>query len=1007
MVPFLQLVAEDLKRKYDDLSDFTVVFPNNRARLFFNNFLVDQSGKPMWSPSYTTIQDLFASHTHLQVADDVKLICDLYRVYLKHMNWAELGTQPETMDDFYFWGEVLLRDFEDIDHNLVDAEQLFQNISDLSALDDDVTAILSEEQKAALQKFFSHFTEKSDSIIKKKFAALWNVMLPIYSEYRNSLMEQGLCYGGMMHRLVVENLNLDRFVSKKYVFVGFNVLNKCETQFFKRLNDAGKAIFYWDIDQFYMEMDQVQHEAATFMKMNLELFKNELDKELLNEFTQSPKTFTIISSSTNNAQAKYLNKFLLERKQAQDKDAETAVVLCDESMLLSALHAIPDSVEDLNITMGLPLIQTPVYALLKSLIDMRDTIAVYGNYMVSIPYRFIRDTLSNPYVLIALKGTRELFDEIVQNNSYYPRVDRLVQQSEDTSLLFSFLQSKDQSDVLPMLEWLSQIIRRIATFYRESNSDSDATFSAIGLDADIETESALPIYNALYKEAFFRSYTLLNRLISLVKSGDLEVNIHTMCRLLEKLLAATSVPFSGEPVKGMQIMGFLETRNLDFKNVILLSVNEGILPKVGGESSFIPYNLKKGFGMTTIDHKNSLYAYYFYRLLQRSERATFMYSTATDGGSKGQMSRFLMQIMVEMKDNVTIELKDLRSEIQVSFENRFEVTKTAEMIKRLRSVYDLNSHGDHLVSPSMLNTYLNCSMRFYFTYVEGLREPEDIDDAIDNRILGLILHKTLENIYAPYVNRVVEASVIDGWKQNYPALEKEVDRAFRSEYFHDEKGEIQYSGQQLLLKMTVLSYLTHALEMDKGMAPFTIIGRESEEKMVFEVDDIKVNLGGYIDRLQFADGAYQVVDYKTGSDSVSKSSLVNYKKGDKPNDDQIVKDAIEALFSANVDRKYTSYALQVWLYTYIYYHKKHKPVVPYLMFVRSGKGLINVSLEKSFGNQLDGSNSNMICGEIEENLRSLLREIFSLEQPFKKTTEIERCKYCPFAEICIGKKVAN
>lgn len=972
MDAFLKLVAEDLKQKYDGkITDLTVVFPNNRARLFFNNFLLGDSDQPMWSPFYTTIQDLFLSCTKLKVADEIKLVCELYNVYLKHIDWEELGVAPETMDDFYFWGEVLLSDFEDVDNNLVDAEQLFRNITELADLEGDLTDILTPEQKAALEKFFQHFAKKDDSIIKKKFAALWNAMWPIYQEFRQNLLKKDIAYGGMIHRMVAEEIDMSRFPSEHYVFVGFNVLNKCEIALFKALRKAGKAIFYWDVDDFYMETPGVNHEAATFMKQNLQLFPNELSKEQLNSFSAAPKSFTIVSSSTNNAQAKYLSTYLQQRKEAGDADSDTAVVLCDESMLLPSLHSIPDSVQDLNITMGLPLIQTPIYAMVKVLLEMRSTVAVYGSKSKTIPLRFVKEALINPYVQLSFDGVPELFDEIVKNNIYFPEVDFLMSKNEDTTLLFSFLKDQPSEAVLPMLDWMLKVLKKVSLIYREK---------------EVEDDNEDSIYDALYKESLYRCYTLVNRLYSLVESGDLTVNLQTMCKLLERLLSSTSVPFSGEPVKGMQIMGFLETRNLDFKNVVMLSVNEGTLPKGGAESSFIPYSLKKGFEMTTIDHKNSLYAYYFYRLLQRVENATFMYSSATTGGAKGLMSRFLMQLIVEKGDNVTLSQKDLRSDIQVALSNEFEVTKTEAMVDILRKRCDKNFGGTHPVSPSMLNTYLACPLKFYFSYVVGLREPDDLDDSVDQRMLGLIVHKTLENIYNSHKGILIEKHIIAQWLKEEHNLEKEVDAAFMSEFFHHD--HIVYSGQQLLMKMTALTYVKNALTMDMELAPFSIVGDESKETYELDVDGIRFDLGGYIDRLQMSESGYQVVDYKTGG---------------KPNNSKIFADGFAQLFSASEDRHYLAYAFQVWLYAYMRYKNTGVSVTPYLMFVRSKGGLINPSDSEDLLH-LNGSNANAICGEIEENLKELIREIFSLEQPFKMTSNVVNCGYCPFVEICQGKK---
>lgn len=987
MVPFLQLVAEDLTTKFGgELSNLTVVFPNNRARLFFNNYLVRSIDQPIWSPSYLTIQDLFATCTNLQVADDTKLICDLFKAYSAHIDWKALEIEPETMDMFYFWGEVILSDFEDVDNNLVPTNLLFKNMVDLAKMEDDFS-FLSEEQITSLQRFFHNFSIEQKSLLKHKFMALWDALLPMYNDFRATLRSQGLAYNGMLHRIVVDEIlkkeGVSLFPSEKYVFVGFNVLNKCEIELFSRLQKAGKALFYWDTDEYYMKMPDVKHEAATFMQRNLEKFPNELPISSLNVFRSHPKHFTYVSSSTNNAQSRYLNNFLIDCKNKGFTDAETAVVLCDESLLLPVLHSIPPCVDDLNITMGLPLIQTPVFAMMKVLVEMQCAVAlVAGSRPHSIPFRLIREVLCNPYIQIACEGATDLYDEIVKEHKYHPTVSYLKSKSDSLDKLFTFVDPKEENASSSLLKWLSDILKKVATHYRKEATDT----------ADIV------VYDALYKEALFRSYTIVNRLLTLTESSDLKVNIQTMAKLLERMLSSTSVPFSGEPVKGMQVMGFLETRNLDFKNVIMLSVNEGVLPKGGGESSFIPHSLRRAFGMTTIEHKNSLYAYYFYRLLQRAENVTFLYSTATSGGSKGQMSRFLMQLLAET--DIDVKLYDLRSDIEVSPSSVFQVAKSEEVIKKMRFAYDKESNPSaSILSPSLLNTYITCPMKFYFSYVMGLKEPSELDDEADHRILGLILHAAMEEIYGHFGSNTIQETDLKQLLGQEKKLEQIVDNAFRREYFNmEEKIHIQYSGQQLLLKMTILAYVKNVLSADlQNCVPFQIVGVETKEfKREISVEGMRFTLSGTIDRLQKdSNGTYRIIDYKTGSLITNNNTIKEISFPDIP-----------FLFNGDDPRrnKHSAYALQVMLYAYLCTMEKQWAVTPSLSFVRYKEGLIPLKIGEGTAKEEITSITSDQCDEVEQNLVRLLREMFSPDIPFKQTTDEENCGYCPFAEICKGRK---
>ncbi len=987
---FLQLVAEDLIGKFgDDMSGVTVVFPNNRARLFFNNYLVKSSDKPIWSPAYTTIQDLFSSCVRLQVADDIKLICDLFKAYSSHVDWNELGVEPETMDDFYFWGEVILSDFDDVDNNLVPVDLLFKNMVDMAKMEDDFS-FLSEDQVASIQRFFHHFSVDDKSLLKRKFMALWNVLLPMYTDFREGLREQGLAYGGMLHRIVADEVLKERgvtdFSSRQYIFVGFNVLNQCEVKLFTALQKAGKALFYWDTDEYYMEMTDVRHEAATFMNLNLEKFPNQLPKCSLNTFKSKPKNFTIVSSFTGTAQAKYLNDYLTACKERGDSDSETAVVLCDESLLLPVLHSIPPCVGDLNITMGLPLIQTPVFALLKALLEMQCSVATLRENSRTIPLRLIKEVLNNPYVLTVFEGAKELNEEIKRKSLYFPQISFLKGRTDSLDLLFSFVDSEDEKGSMKLVNWLCAILKKVASYYRgENNFDKK----------DEDDEVSLALYDALYKEALYRSYTIVSRIQMLIESGDLSVSTQTMRKLLERMLSSTSVPFSGEPVKGMQVMGFLETRNLDFKNVVLLSVNEGVLPKTSDESSFIPHSLRKGFGMTTIEHKNSLYAYYFYRLLQRVENATFLYNTATTGGNKGQMSRFLMQLLVET--GVDIEINDLRSSIDVALPQSFSINKTEEVIDVLRNKYDKRTNPNAIsLSPTMLESYIKCPMSFYYSHVLGLNKSNEMEDEVDNRILGLILHSSLENIYKRLQGRIIEKNDLDIILNNKKGLDDVVDSAFRDVYYKEDGVKIhsdEYTGRQILLKMVVRRYVENVIKYDRdNFTPFQIIGVEKKDiTHDFEVDGMLFTMGGTIDRLQLdEDSRWRIVDYKTSSKNRELKEIqfsdISYLFSDGINN-------VDSTKSRNY-----GYALQVLLYAYVCAVETYENVVPSLFFVRSNKDIVTLKCDQDIIETLSVD----MCTEIENNLKDLLRSIFSGES-FSQTSIPHHCVYCPYKGIC-GKK---
>ena len=484
--------------------------------------------------------------------------------------------------------------------NKVDTDKLFSNLQDLRNIMDDYTFI-DDEQEEAIRQFFQNFSIERRTALKERFISLWDVLGNIYKGFRESLASQNIAYEGMMYRHVIEHLDVDKLPYEKYVFVGFNVLNKVEHTLFTQLKDAGKAVFYWDYDEFYMKENRqaVTHEAGEFIRRNLRDFPSPLSGELFKNLSK-PKEVHYIASSTENAQARYLPQWI--RNNLTTPEKETAVVLCNEALLQPVLHSLPAEVKHVNITMGFPLSQTPVYSFLIALLELH----THGFNFKSGRYTFqsVVTLLKHPYTR-QLTGQAELLEkELTRNNRFYPLPGELGK-DEFLTRLFTPL-----SGNLNLCIRLSETLQQVAGIYQANTSGTEDT------DA----------FNQLYRESLFKAYTTINRFRTLIEEDELTVQSETFRRLLVKVLSATNIPFHGEPAIGMQVMGVLETRNLDFRHLVLLSVNEGQLPKSGGDSSFIPYNLRKAFGMTTIEHKIAVYAYYFYRLLQRAERITLMYN---------------------------------------------------------------------------------------------------------------------------------------------------------------------------------------------------------------------------------------------------------------------------------------------------------------------------------------------------------------------------------------------
>ncbi|MDD4922003.1 MAG: PD-(D/E)XK nuclease family protein [Bacteroidales bacterium] len=996
MISFLQQTAEDLYAKYgDDLTSIAVVFPNNRARLFFSEHLYKAAGKPVWTPGFVTISDLFRNQSRLKIADPLALVGYLYEVYIR-----ESGKE-ESFDEFYLWGEILLSDFDDVDKNLADARQLFRNIREQAAYTDTLEH-LSEDQVASIRLFFKNFDPDRKTELKQRFIENWNILYEVYQGFQSTLEEKGLAYEGMLYRRVIENLKEagpSGFRFDKYAFVGFNVLNGCEIALFSLLHKAGKALFYWDYDAFYL--NHPRHEAGRFMRQNLEKYPNELDKTDFDLFEKSDKNIRFISASTENAQARFLPEWINSLKEKGTfRPEETAVVLCNEGLLLSVLHSVPDSIQELNVTMGFPMAQTPVFNLINEI-----TILHADGYLKGTTgrynHRYVLPILQHPLIRQISDQAENLEKGLRSKNSFRPSVEELLRDPVLKNIFTPVEAPKDLAQCL--LELCKQLAQS-----NQAPEDEDSG----------EPQMATGEYDPLHAEAIFRCYSLTNKIYNLLREGVIEVNIHTFQKLLQKVLSTASIPFSGEPVRGMQIMGMLETRNLDFKNVLLLSVNEGMLPKGGGETSFIPFNLRKGFGLTTPEHKDSIFAYYFFRLLQRAENISLVYNTSTDGLNRGEMSRFMLQLLVESKHQ--IEHINLNSGIELSSPRPIQIEKTAGIIQSLKEKYDQQtSKNAKKFSPTALNSLLDCSLRFYFRYIAGLKEADEVTEEIDGATMGNFFHHSAEYIYTSIllkkagkdhsiravqttidqalinqwlltgeISGKIEKTDLEPWLKGICQIDQVVDHFFRRDFFQTDKEDspLEYNGEQLIKRKLVIGFIKTLLKMDQERAPFDMAALEKDVSEDFETEtpagNVTLRIGGIIDRIDQKYGEIRVLDYKTGG--IPKTP-----------------DSVESLFESSADR--SNYIFQIFLYSIILQKKNPSvKIAPEILYIHKA-AREDYSATISMGSYKLKKNVDDISEYEEpfrEKLNGLLVQLFDSTYPFTQTEVTEKCNYCDYKRIC-------
>ena len=873
---FLEHVAADLLKRYGtDLSRVAVVFPNKRASLFLNEHLARMADKPLWSPAYITISDLFRSHSSWKVADPILLVCELHKCFV------ETTGIDETLDHFYGWGQLLLADFDDLDKNMGPADQVFKNLRDIHELDD--ISYLTDEQREMIKRFFSNFSEDHNSELKQRFLRLWSRIGTIYHRFNEQLASQQLCYEGALYRQVVENPTID-FRYDTYAFVGFNHLQEVEKILFKRLEREGKAIFYQDTEEL------------------------------------PPEELTYISAPTENIQARYVSQWLTPERIAAGR--RTAIVLCDEKLLQTVIHCLPKEVEKVNVTTGYPLIQTAAATLVSQFFNLQ----------------------INGFSL-KTQSFRRHWLELMNRHPYAKMMP------EDYA-------STHYTDNSELMHALLGIVRHVAK--DPSPKDQLAT------------------------ESLFRVYTVLNRLTDLVDSGILKVDIITLQRLVTQVIQSTSIPFHGEPAEGIQIMGVLETRNLDFDHVLMLSCNEGNMPRGVSDTSFIPYSIRKAYGLTTVDHKVAIYEHYFHRLLQRAKDVTLVYNNATNDGQTGEMSRFMLQQMVEREKPILY--RTLQAGQQTSLHRPKPIVKTDEVMAIMKDRFSQEKDG---ISPTAISTYLRCQLRFFYHYVGNLIEPDDNDEElVDNRIFGNIFHKAAQTFYEKLkalTGNHITALVIDDYLKRKIEIEQAVDDAFRTELFQikdPNRKTPDYDGLQLINREVIIKYLRLLLETDRKLTPFSILGLEKPIRMPFGDTVIR----GIIDRLD------QITDPETGEDLVR---VIDYKTGARKQKD--LPDVAAIFDPANV-KEHSDYYLQAFLYSHIVRQEKNIPVSPLLLFVQY-TGAENYEPTLKLGKEPVRDIAN-VSDEFIQLLTEKMSEIFSQDLAFSPTEDAERCRTCPYQMLC-------
>jgi hypothetical protein len=975
ITPFLKQIAKTFYDQYGaDIHRLAFIFPNRRSGIFFRKHLSDVATAPILSPSILTIDDLFHRLNPKRQADRIKLLFVLYDIYIRQSG------SDESFDDFVHWGEMLLNDFDDIDKYLVDAKQLFTNIKDLNEIDHKFS-FLQPAQIQAIRSFWSSFRPESDKTGNRLFLRLWELLYPIYAELQTTLAAQGLAREGSIYREVIENLlyrandlppggggskeALRKLNFKKIIFVGLNALTGAERELLKYLRQHDLADFYWDYAS--DKLQDPNNRASFFMKENLRMFPSQLALPPQEE-PHHETHFEITGIPSRIGQAKQLHPILetLAGNTAAALNAEealqTAIVLPDEQLLIPVLNSIPESIPHINITLGYSLSGTPVASLMNHLQSLQKN-ARKTTRDIRFYHRDVIALLRHKYISsICPEETAALVKEITEHNQAYIPAPSLAQTPLLKRLFTAPATTADLSD------YLTAILREMNLHLSSDRKEINPEDPPPAVDS-----------TALEQEFIFHYYTMVTRMREVIHETTITLSPDTYFRLLKQMTDFIKIPFHGEPLSGLQVMGVLETRVLDFENLIILSMNEGIFPARNTAGSFIPYHLRKGFGLPTPEHQESIRAYHFYRMIQRARRVIMLYDTRTGGLQSGEVSRFVHQLIYHYQ--IPVQRKLTVYSISSSQTEPFRVEKNEETLRALTAFETQKS-----LSASAINLYLDCPLKFYLSVIKGVNEEKTVSETLENDTFGTLLHRVMELTYKPLCGQIITADLLKLSAQEHLMTEK-IQQAFAENFYHVEKPQ-PLLGQANLYGETIRKYACKILAYDRTLTPFTYISSEKRIHRPFEIAGGRtIRLKGFIDRIDRITGeTLRIIDYKSG----------------KPL--PLTFDGIENLFNKTIKERKKA-ILQVFLYAWLYTPEApgDAAIQPAVYYTR------NLFRQTTFDPtipQIVGRNKTPITrfadyrNEFEDHLRRCLNEIFDPETPFTQSPLPQACDYCPFTAIC-------
>lgn len=948
MEPILETIAKEiLASDGENLDSLRIILPNRRAALFLHQHLLRHQERVSWSPLILTIDDFITRTSLLDRADPVRCIFALYDQYCGQTS------DPDTLDEFYLRGETMIRDFDELDKYLVDPDLLFRNIRDLKELEEPLAG-LEPDQVQFIRQFWGGFLQGGGSGEKQRFLSFWNKLPGLYHGLKQELESEGEGYTGMIYREIADRIEqgiLEYEWQGKTLVAGFNALNACEKRIFRWLQAHG-AQFYWDYDHEYME-DEIQ-EAGRFIRENLREFPPPQDLDAFRGLSMQ-KEIRIHELPSDVLQAKTVHRILNEiPRDDLSPGTQTAVVLCDEELLMPVIMSLPEGVADVNVTMGYPLKNTPLFNLVDSLFRMQHHIRTEKDGSLLFYHREVISILSHPYLnLDPGNDYGNILAEMAGENLYWVEERRLS--GSLAGMLFRKV--RDAGDLLDYLKKITlQLLERLS-------------------------RGRGTLRPELERETLFQMIILLNQLETKVREREGITGL-LVERLLLKMLSVLRIPFEGEPLSGIQIMGILETRLLDFRNVILLSMNEEVMPASTAGSSFIPYALRLAFQMPSREDKDAIFAYYFHRLLQRADRVDLLYNSTGEGVRTGEMSRYLYQLMFEKGIGITRTTMEIRDQ-EI---HGIEISQTESITRKLMKFATSGEDG-RILSPTAINTWLDCSLKFYLRYVAGIGESDRIKEELDASGFGTVVHEAIKEIYSRIANHpdpvITRKAITTALRSDL--AEEELKNAFTRHHFKGrKKGTLE--GRNILIFSVMLNYMKKVMIRDRTRTPFRLIAAEQSYEKLLEIrvngKTVPIRIGGKIDRVDQKGEVFRVIDYKTGEVNTRFPSM-------------------EALFDPLMSSR-NSAALQVLIYAWLTQGKHEGKIQPgiYGMKALYDDGFDPLLTMGSRSGQQILEDFSDHASEFMESLKPAVERIFDPSVPFRQTTVESRCATCDFAELC-------